>query len=422
MSEPRICAREGCQEEVPEVRRRKGAKYHHDSCRKKVAWLRYYRGEGKVRTKTGLLERTTQERIEREQELLRQRHLREELTELTRTAAKRQEYTDAIRSVLESFKPSEVFPFPVHDAQTEVDWAIQVSDWHVGQRTTLETTGGMYEQTVDRTRRQVDKILQAVSGIFYEAQGKHVKRLWVPILGDIVEGDSMRPSQLREIELPVVKQTIAAYDLLTYFLRNLLQLPGLEELTIDMVGGNHDRTTSKAGLAGLGETDYVDTFAWLIGEMLKRAFENDPRVTVKNWETFFGTREFAGLRHAFEHGASVKTRGGSYGGIPWYPVHNAARLYESMLGGVDMVWLGHLHVPYHIPLGQEGHVVGNGSLPATSRFVQSHYKILRRPQQWLVEFHRKHGVTAFRGLYADIDLPKPGEVWEAKHAVTKRRR
>lgn len=406
MSQPtRICSLEGCK--LPAL---PGRKYCSDEHRKENARRNYHqRGrvpEGPV---------TLEERLALEQEHLRQKRLREELTELTRTAAKRREYTDAIHAALEPFEPSKVYPLPVHDAETTVDWAIQVSDWHVGQRTALEMTGGMYEQTVDRTRRQVDKILQAVSGIFYEAKGKHVRRLWVPILGDIVEGDSMRPAQLREIELPVVKQTTVAFDLLAYFLRNLLQLPGLEELIIDVVGGNHDRTTTKAGNAGLGETDFVDTYAWLIGEMLKRSFEDDPRVSVTNWETFFGTREFAGLRHAFEHGSSVRTSGGSYGGIPWYPIHNAARQYESMLGGVDMVWFGHLHVPYHIPLGQEGHVVGNGSLPATSRFVQSRYKILRRPQQWLVEFHRKHGATAFRGLYADIDLPKPGEVWKMKH-------
>jgi hypothetical protein len=85
-----------------------------------------------------------------------------------------------------------------------------------------------------------------------------------------------------------------------------------------------------------------------------------------------------------------------------------------MLGGVDMVWFGHQHTPYVIPLGQQGHIVGNGSLPATSRFVQSSFKSIRRPQQWLVEFHRNHGATAFRPLYADIDLPKPGAVWGMK--------
>lgn len=409
MSGSRICALVGCEAITPRERAARGAKYCSDACRKLNASRRYQQGVSGTRAGEP---RTLEEQVENEREKMRQQEMTRTLSELTRGEAKRREYTDAIQSVLKPFQPSKVFPFPEHDTQTTVDWAVQVSDWHVGQKTDLEHTGGMYEQTLEVTRAQVDKLIAALSGIFYEAKGKRVKRLWVPILGDIVEGDSMRPAQLREIELPVVKQTVAGFDLLAYFLRTLLELPGLEELIVDVVGGNHDRTTTKAGNAGLGETDFVDTFAWLVGAMLQRSFEDDPRVSVTNWETFFGRREYAGLRHVFEHGASIRSGGGSYGGIPFYPIVNAARQYESMLGGVDCVWLGHLHTPYHLALGQEGHIIGNGALPATSRFVQSRYKSLRRPQQWLVEFHRQHGVTAFRPLYADINLPKPGEVWK----------
>lgn len=414
--DPTACALDGCNETIPQERRARGAKYHDDVCRKKNARRRHSRGESGHRDGTA---RTLDESVKQERDKLEAKEMKRSLMELTRSAAKRFEYVTAIKSVLSAYEPSLVFPFPEQDAQTTVDWAVQLSDWHIGQATTMEHTGGMYEQTLAVTRAQVDRLIRAISGIFYESKGKVVRNLWIPILGDIVEGDSMRPAQLREIELPVVQQTVEGFDLLAYFIRTLLELPGLENLVIDMVGGNHDRTTSKPGNAGLGETDFVDTYAWLIGAMLQRRFENDPRVEIKNWETFFGTREFAGLRHVFEHGASIKGGSGSYGGIPWYPIANAARKYSEMLGGVDMVWLGHQHIPYVIPLGQQGHIIGNGSLPATSRYVQSSFKSIRRPQQWLVEFHRHHGTTAFRPLYADINLPKPGEVWGTKQLKLK---
>ncbi len=404
------CALEDCHEEVPAVRLANGAKYHEEACRLKNARRRYDRGE----SGRGSTVRTLPEAVKAETEKLEAKEMKRSLLELTRSAAKRFEYVTAIRSSLAAYEPSLVFPFPEQDSQTRVNWAIMLSDWHIGQATTMEHTGGMYEQTLAVTRAQVDRLIAAISGIFYEAKGKVVEELWIPILGDIVEGDSMRPAQLREIELPVVMQTVEGFDLLSYFINTMLELPGLKHLYIDMVGGNHDRTTSKPGNAGLGETDFVDTFAWLIGAMLQRRFEDDPRVSIENWQTFFGTRDFAGLRHVFEHGASIRGGSGSYGGIPWYPIANAARKYSEMLGGVDMVWLGHQHTPYVIPLGQQGHIVGNGSLPATSRYVQSSFKSIRRPQQWLVEFHRNHGATAFRPLYADIALPKPGEVWDVK--------
>lgn len=405
-----ICALDGCEEIVPEERLQRGAKYHADGCRKKAAGRRWWRGESNSRSGEP---RTLDERVSREKEKLRQTEMRRTLEELTRGAAKRKEYTAAIKEVLTPFEPSEVFPFPEHDTQTTVEWVLPTSDWHVGQRTLIETTEGVYEQTLETTRRQVDKLIQAVSGIFHESRGKHVKRIWMPILGDITEGDSLRPSQLREIQIPVVKQVVEASDLLSYYFRTLLQLPGLEELIIDVIPGNHERTTTKAGNAGLAEHDYVDSYAWLMGAMLSRQFADDPRVSLTNHESFFGLREFGGLRHVFEHGSSIRSSGGSYGGIPFYPIINAARQWESQLGGVDMVFFGHLHIPYRLPLGQQGHIIGNGSLPATSRFVQSRYKVVRRPQQWLIELHREHGVTACRDLYADIDLLQPGEIWDA---------
>ncbi len=406
-----VCALDDCPELVPAARLARGAKYHTDDCRKRNARRRYSRGESTTRSGE---ERTLDERVEAEGERFRQNEMKRTLAQLSRSEAKRREYVAAIRDVLEPFKSSEVFPLKVSETETTVDWAICLSDWHIGQKTALGDTGGIYEQTLAVSHIQVNKLISAISRIFFESKGKHVRKLWVMVIGDIVEGDAMRPAQLREIEIPVVKQTVEAHDLLAYFLRSMLQLPGLEELIVDIVGGNHDRTTSRPGNAGLGETDFVDTYAWLVGAMLTRAFENDSRVSITNWETFYGTRTFAGLRHAFEHGASIRLGGSSYGGVPFYSLVNAARQYSSMLGGVDCVWFGHLHTPYHIALGQEGHLFGNGAFPATSRFIQSRYKSLRRPSQRLVEFHRDVGVTASRELYVDVNLPKPGDVWETK--------
>ena len=402
------CALDICTVRVNDTRVKNGAKYCSDACRIKNAHRRSVRGESKT-----LHEPTVEERVEKEGERLRQNELKRTLTQLGRSAAKRQAYIDTIKSVLDPFESSEVFPLPqVSEKRTEVDWAICLSDWHVGQYTAIETTNDMYEQTVAVTRLQVDKLLAALTYIFHESQGKRVRRLWVLVLGDIVEGDSMRPAQLREIEIPVVKQTVEGADLLAYFIRSVGQLPGVEEVIVDCVSGNHDRTTTKPGNAGLGETDYCDSFAFLIAEMLKRAFSNDDRIEITNHESFFGVRKFGGLRHAYEHGSSIRGGGGSYGGIPFYGIVNSAQKYESMLEGVDVVWYGHLHCAYTLPLGQRGRIIGNGALPATSRFVQSRYKTIRRPQQTLVEMHRNHGITAIRDLYADVGLQAPGEVWK----------
>ena len=393
-----FCALSGCTKG-----QRPGSKYSSDACRKTAARQAY-----NARNKTSDSDIDTEQATVREK--MEKQEMAAELTALHRTEAKRQVYLDTIKLALDSFEPSKVFPLDVSEPTTKVDWMIQLSDWHIGQRTEMSATGNLYEQTLSNSRAQVDNLLEAIADIFYESAGKQVENIWVCVNGDIVEGDVMRPSQLRGIEFAVTKQTVEATDLLSYFLRTLAQLPGVQKILVDIQGGNHDRTTTKPGLAGLGETDYVDTYAYLIGAMLERWFDKDDRIDINTCESFFGVREFAGKRHVFEHGASIKG-GGGYGGIPFYPIVRAADGYSNMVDGADFVHLGHLHTPYTLPLHRDGMVVGNGALPATTEFVQAKFKKILRPSQTLLEFHRNVGLTAYRKLYADGNLQEASVIW-----------
>lgn len=353
--------------------------------------------------------------IEAEVKRVRDREMVRELTALTRQAAKKKEFVATIKDGLAEFEPSPLIPAPVtKGGLSEHSWMILMSDWHVGQYTPIETTGGIYEQTVEVTRWQIETLLNAIRSIHaVRSRGELIKKLLLVFAGDLVEGDQMRWSQARKIEKPVTVQCMLVYDLAAYLIRQLLLLAGIENIEVHMVGGNHDRTSQRPGDAGLGELDYVDTYAWLVGAMLERGFEGEPRVKVVNWDTFFGYTEFCNRRIVFEHGATFKIGAGSYGGVPWYGVSNAARKHIEMMGGADIVALGHLHQPAVLPLGQSTWGVINGALPATTSWVQSSFKSVREPVQWMIDLHKDRGVTGFEPLYAIPEqLLRPGEVWE----------
>jgi hypothetical protein len=55
----------------------------------------------------------------------------------------------------------------------------------------------------------------------------------------------------------------------------------------------------------------------------------------------------------------------------------------------------------------------NGALPVSSQFIQSSFKGLRAPLQWMTEYNVKHEwVNNFYPLYADVgQFAKAGEVW-----------
>jgi hypothetical protein len=179
-----------------------------------------------------------------------------------------------------------------------------------------------------------------------------------------------------------------------------------------MVGGNHDRTGRAKGNAGLGELDYADTFSWLIGEFSKRLFVDEPRIKIRNWNTFFGYKEVAGQKLVFEHGSSIKWNASSYGGIPWYGVSQLPVKFASMLGTSDIFVIGHGHRPALLPHGH-GWLVLNGALPATTNYEQSSFKSVHRPLQTLLSVHHEHGLVSWEPIYLDVPgTLKPGQVWD----------
>lgn len=407
---PKICALPGCGQEVT---RTHGAKYHSDACRIAAARGAYDRRRADMHEQIPLDQRVVDER-----ERLRRTQETKTLVQLQRSEAKRQEYIDVLRDIVPTFPVS-----PYTDAAivkkgnvADIAWGIDLSDWQVGQHTPVQSTGGIYEQTTEIAARQLDKVWEAVKQIHDIEVGsgrKRLRDLWLNFIGDLVDGDCLRPAQAAQIDRVVTRQVLEVCDLAALFIRRCLTLPGIERIVIDMVGGNHDRTSQKAGNAGLGELDFVDTYAFLIGHWLKTAFANEPRVSIKVWETFFGKRIFGGLRHAFEHGASFKGGSGAYGGVPWYPIVNASNNYTKMLGPVDIVHMGHWHQPAILPYGQGGWVIMNGALPVSSQFIQSSFKGLRAPLQWMTEYNVKHEwVNNFYPLYADVgQFAKAGTVW-----------
>ncbi len=351
-----------------------------------------------------------------------ERQNRAELRKLAAAGHRMKRYESVLSECLTSYDPTPLVVPKLKDDGTkaEHEWILLLGDWHTGQKTTIEQTGGVYEQDIATTRQQVAKLWKAILEIYeIERQGRTIKKLHIIGLGDFVDGDDMRPSQHRHVEEVVTVQVIQAFDLLVWLIRQLLTI--FPHIELDMVGGNHDRTGRNRGDAGLGELDYIDTYAWLLGAFLQRTLAGDVesgRLTIRNWESFYGYKIIAGLKTVFEHGSSFKW-GGGYGGVPWYGISALGPRYGQMLGEPDLVFLGHGHRPALIPTGT-GWTAVNGALPATSTYVQSSFKTVQRPQQWLVSVHEKLGVTGFAPLYADVPGQlKPGMIWEDTEKYAK---
>lgn len=345
-----------------------------------------------------------------------------EARKLLAAESRMRRYEAVLTDCLTSYEPTPlVRPFDHGSASSEIEWSVVLSDWHVGQQTTLEQTGGIYQQDVATTRKQVAKLWRALS-LLHEIESKtySLPVLHILGLGDFIENDDMRPSQHREIESVMTVQVVQAFDLLVWFIRQAMTI--FPRVELDMIGGNHDRTGRNRGNAGLGELDYTDTMAYLLGAFIERVLADDiasGRLKLTNWTTFFGYKEIAGAKVVFEHGSSMKW-GGGYGGVPWYSVTQAGPKYAQMLGGADIVAFGHGHQPAVVPGAAGGQwIVSNGSLPGSSTYVQAGFKKVTRPIQWLLQHHADLGLVGWKPLYADVkEQHIVRSVWDDVEAYT----
>jgi hypothetical protein len=338
---------------------------------------------------------------------------RSELKKSTALESRIRRYIDVLRECLTAYKPTPLIA-PVKSKEKaklpQHELILCTGDWHTGQQTKIHETGGIYEQDVATTRKQIVILFESLVRLHaIQSAGINFTKLHIIGLGDLIDNDDMRPSQHRHVEDVMTVQTIQAFDLFAWLCRQALTV--FDQVEVDLVGGNHDRTGRAKGNAGLGELDYADTMSWLIGEFVKRLFKDEARIKVRNWNTFFGYKAVAGQKVIFEHGSSIKWNANSYGGVPWYGVSMLPKRYADMLGKPDITIIGHGHRPAIIPDGR-GWQVMNGALPATSNYEQSSFKTVHRPLQWLLSVHKKYGLAGWTPIYLDTPgTVLPGQIW-----------
>lgn len=362
---------------------------------------------------------TPQERLERQvarqKEAQQNQEVLKQAREMVKNQASREVRTDIIREALQdirAFIPEYNPPPGLRKVASGWYKIVHLSDWHIGQMTEAGSTGGLYYHNIDVATQQIERMKEIERAILRDS-GKVVERTLIVVNGDMVDGDDMRNSQHRDIEMLVTEQTMKCLRLLISYIQHEAEITE-GDVVVSFVGGNHDRTSRKAGNAGLGELGYTDTYAWMMGEMLKMLFEGNERITILNHDTFFGMLEFEGFRIVHSHGADVNWSAGSYGGVPWYGIMNAVNQYRAMTqGDFDLLMLAHGHQPAMIQNGDTW-VNMNGSLPGTSTFVQSKFKAIRTPIQWVLMLN-EHGLVDQMPLYLDVGQREKDEdaIWQS---------
>ena len=345
-----------------------------------------------------------------------------ELRALVSRRAQIEAVRDAIRDAarrLELPPPAEV---PIRGGPEDEEYPVLVlSDWHVGQETDELVNAG-FAVSVETARRQVDKLIRALARL-WEIRHRVTpwRELTILVLGDMGQG-MLRPFDRRHAHA-AAQQVVEVALLLARVIHAVRRL--FARIRVVALPGNHMRLSERPGIAGLDAVEPIESLDWLAVEALRMLIGeydgNEVRLpaglSIENVASYITVLEVAGWRIVAEHGAQI--RGGTHGGLPFYPIHRAATQVRTLVAPVDLEFdecttrylrqlgdyylfvLGHFHRPALLPQSW-GWVVVNGALPPTTPFTAATQHAAQTPVQWLLTLHPRRGLTAALPLYADL--------------------
>lgn len=350
-----------------------------------------------LKTET-ILDELRQANARLSQQLAREKLRTHELVSAVYRAAK-----DAAMTLrLDRVKP----PKPDKRRHTSETAIALVSDLQLGKRTPTYSS----QVCEQRMIRYAEKIIELTE---IQRSDHPVRRLLVPVLGDIIEGGAdIFPGQSHLVDASLYRQiTVDGPRIMVNFFRTLL--PVYDRIDVEWIIGNHGRIGRR------GEHDPETNGDRMLGRIVRTIFEvlKESRVSFrepKSAEFPVGDESDSGISFNLPDGAHERnwysvTRVGKYSalcihgdqikghsGFPWYGL--GKRVNSWAAGAIPEpfrdVFLGHWHQIADIPLNKRT-VYVNGSTESYNTHAQENLAAMSDPAQWLLFAHPERGqITA----------------------------
>ncbi len=306
-----------------------------------------------------------------------------------RLADKRKSMVDAVRESIEDcyrgFKAQVPRARRAPSGKETAEVAVcMVSDLQLGKQT-QSYNADVCRERMQRYAERIIKIAQIHN------KDHPVDRIHVQLLGDIVEGEGIFPSQPFEIHSGIYRQLcVDGAQIIPEFLLTLLGW--FQSVHVTGVIGNHGDLRLKAGT-----TDPETNVDRMLYKMVQNMFEfaDQDRITFdipdgpgeRNWYT---VDVVYNTRFLLMHGDQI--RGGITGFWP-----SAQRKGLAWIDAIPEQWtdlhFGHHHTPTMLTVGRRV-VRANGSTESSNTYAQETLAAMGAPVQWLGFCHPERGVTS----------------------------
>lgn len=263
-------------------------------------------------------------------------------------------------------------PAPSH----RVAGLLHISDVHAGEIVDRDEILGINAYDPDICKRRLRRLFSAAIDILPRwAADATMTGVVVALNGDLISGGIHE--ELRETQsLTSIDQAWFVADELAAGIQQLADKFGAVYVVVTC--GNHGRTTLKTHSKHTARLSYDS----MVGEMLRRHFDADPRVNVYVSPSRDAVYPILGWTIFQTHGDAMGTGGGKGFGGPMFPIVRGTKLVEWQAGQVkrdyDILLTAHYHTS-----GNPGKVLANGSVVGYAEYANGLRASPEPPQQWL---------------------------------------
>lgn len=258
------------------------------------------------------------------------------------------------------------------------------ADWHLGETVTLAETAGRNEYSVDIAERRVERLVENTIDLIRHHGPKKTPGIVIPLMGDFVSG-GLHPELAKSDELSVIPSSLKCRDILVAAIDRMAAEFG--SVYLPSVCGNHGRATPKPEFKGYT----AKNFDWLIYEMLRRHYANDPRVVVDSRPANEVLFQVFGTRILVMHGDMMGVKGGdgiigSLGPIARGEVKVRGHAAEAY----DVLLIGHWHQELWLP-----RCIVSNTLKGYDEYARLSLRApCTKPSQPLFFVHPERGITS----------------------------
>lgn len=251
------------------------------------------------------------------------------------------------------------------DKQEEVAlW--HLTDWQGGKKTISYGLDVMD----DRIQQYVEKAVVITDVMRSDHPVKHCIVLFT---GDMVEGVSIFPGQVWELDGTLFEQMFRVSDRMEWVVRQALSI--YETVDVICEWGNHGRLGKKGD--GIKASDNVDRMCY---EIVRTRLANEDRITnfqlSGDWYQHFTVGNYSAMAI---HGDEIKGFGGNI------PAYGILRKVNSWGSGVvpyfTDCYIGHYHQNMQLTLANGGNVFMSGSTESDSAYAKEFVAATGMPSQ-----------------------------------------